>query len=78
MTFPFVPKKGAKCPGCHGTKETHQVRPLPGYDPQLEHWVCDHCQIGWYQRPSQVNTRVGGTLEAARAAYVPRSKKQEP
>lgn len=63
-----------ECPGCHGYKTVRQVPLEPGYDPRLEHWCCDYCKIGWYQYPGQVKKQITGTVESARAAYVPREK----
>ena len=38
-----------ECIRCHGWKDTRQVPTESGYDPKLKHYVCDKCEIGWYQ-----------------------------
>ena len=62
------------CPRCHTFKNVRHVPTEPGYNPQLEHLCCDSCKIGWFQLPHATNIRLGGTMAAARAAYVPPEK----
>jgi hypothetical protein len=61
---------GVTCPSCHGWKETREVPMEKGYNQTLRHFVCDHCEIGWYELPRSRQKRLTGGMEAAKRAYV--------
>ena len=65
---------GVTCPACHGYKDTRQVPLERGLDPMLMHFVCDRCEIGWYELPGKRSKRVLGGGEAAKKAYVAEGK----
>ncbi len=43
--------KKVACIRCHGWKDTRLVPTEKGLDLRLKHYVCDKCEIGWYQGP---------------------------
>ncbi len=45
--------KKVECIRCRGWKNTRLVPTPAGYDPRLKHYVCDSCEIGWYQGPGR-------------------------
>ena len=67
-------KKGSQvrvvCPRCHSYKDNRLVPTERGYDRQLKHFVCDHCEIGWYEPSGARSKPVIGDIESARKSYV--------
>ena len=73
----FNPKK--LCPVCHSWKGTRKVGNPPGISTSMKHWVCDSCKIGWYDGAGTgPKTRISGTAESARTAYVPKPVEPTP
>jgi len=62
------------CPRCQGWKDTRKVPTKPGYDQRLKHFVCDHCEIGWYEFPGARSKHMIGNIEEAKRAYVAEGK----
>ena len=76
MTPRFEPRK--ICPVCKVGKYTHLVPKQPSDGPVMRRWVCDTCLIGWYDGPrSGPKTKLPGTIEQARALYIPIEKPRE-
>jgi hypothetical protein len=64
----------AKCPHCHGMN-TRLIPRATGESPELRHWVCDPCKIGWYIVKGAPFKGWGYVdIESARKAYVPAQK----
>jgi len=62
------------CPRCQSHKDTRKVPTKPGYDQRLKHFVCDHCEIGWYELPGARSKHLIGGIEAAKRGYVAEGK----
>ncbi len=62
--------KNLECPRCNRSANTRRVATEPGYNPDLDHCVCDLCKIGWYQMPHAGKVRLSVNKESARLAYV--------
>jgi transposase-like protein len=64
-----------KCPLCHVWTDVRKVEMTPGYNPDMEHYCCDYCKVGWYELPKSRNKKISGSnYEMARQAYDPEDR----
>jgi hypothetical protein len=73
ITKPKVELKGAgvKCPVCGQHKFTRKLPRPRGYDPKMQLFNCDWCEIGWMEVEGKRSTHLTGDAEAARKLYDP-------
>ena len=61
--------RSKKCPVCSENARKTEAQ----YDPKaylgFEHWCCDKCKIGWYDKPG-ARGKIIGTRESMRENYV--------
>ncbi len=58
-----------KCIRCRSTQDIRRVSIERGYNPDLIHYVCDYCEIGWYELPGKRAVRLSGDFSTAQRAY---------
>lgn len=59
-----------KCPRCSDYKDVRQVMTPPGYQPGLQYFCCDYCEIGWIEAKGGRSKKLTGNLEMAKKAYI--------